>query len=144
MGIKQKKDSKKISINSVRKRGSSCEQYPAFSFRYLTTNSTFNFDYFGKDKTAADVAAQELALRIIEVTENPYTYWSGKSKDIGIETLPFYQLKVKPNKLETSSDDKAIVFRFHKQKYRIIGIRLESCPTFYVIAFDFNFSAYQH
>lgn len=144
MGLKKQKGRSKITKEVVARRGSECEQYPAFSFRYLTRNKKYNYEYFseGKDK---EKMLSHLSKKIIELTQNPYTYWNNLTKQTGVEMLYYWQMEnVLPNGLEMSKDDKVWVFRFYSQNYRILGVRLESCPTMYIIGFDFNYGAYSH
>lgn len=144
MGLKKQKSRSKITKEVVAKRGSECEQYPAFSFRFLTKNKKFNYEYFseGKDK---EKMLSHLSQKIIELTQNPYTHWNNLAKQTGIEMLYYWQMDhVIPSGLEMTKDDKVWVFRFCSQDYRILGVRLESCPTMYIIGFDFNYKAYSH
>lgn len=144
--LRKKQEKKKISLKDIddkKKRGSGCEQYPAFSFRYLTRNNQYQFDYFS-NQNDKDKMMSLLLERVREISEKPYTYWNGLSKNQGSEMIPYSEMKVNPNGLILSQDDKLIVFRFNRQQYRIIGIRIESCPILYIIGFDFNYSAYSH
>ena len=134
----------KISLDSTLRKGSRCEQYPAFSFRYLTTNRRYNFEYFQDNKNEESKMHSLLVKRLKEISEKPYSYWSGLGKVHGSEQIPYWRFRIAPNGLALSKDDKLVVFRFCQQNYRIIGIRLESCPTLFIIGFDFDYSAYEH
>lgn len=141
--LKKSKLKKKMSLNDVkRKRGSDCEQYPAFSFRYLTKTKEHNFDYFEHEKS--NEVFRTLLQRLKEISKESYTYWNNLGKHKGIEMIDYWQCNINPCDLKLSPDDKIIVFRFYHQNYRILGIRLESCPTLHIIGFDFNYSAYNH
>lgn len=142
--IKNKEEKRKVSPQRLKdKRGSGCDQYPAFSFRYLTTNKGYNFEYF-KDENDKKIVMLFLVERMKEITATSYLQWSGKSKNCGNEMLEFWQINVKPNALELSKAEKVIVFRFFQQKYRALCIRQDRCPILYVIGFDFNHTAYHH
>ncbi|MEG1470801.1 MAG: hypothetical protein RSC31_09180, partial [Anaerovoracaceae bacterium] len=45
-GLTKKKEMCKIPrTNATSKRGGSCEQYPAISYRHITTNPNYNFEF---------------------------------------------------------------------------------------------------
>ena len=96
--IKKKDTKEKISLQGKQKRGCSCEQYPAFSFRYLTKNSRYNFSYFNTD-TERENARSALVERIEEITKYPYTYWLGQRKTYGCELFEFWKCKFNPNEI---------------------------------------------
>ncbi len=136
---------KKIKSGSVKPQVSAIppqEQMPSFSFRYLTTNKLFNFEKL--DKRAKGEWQSALAERIIEITKNPWLYHSNLPKEQGIETLKKQEICFSPYEYIFSPDEKVIVFRFNSGKGRIIGIRKDKSPIFYVIGFDTNYSAYKH
>ncbi len=118
---------------------------PVLSFAYLTTNSKYNFDYFGKDKHNRITAKAELIDRLIQLTQETWVYWQSLSKfQGGLETLKASDICFSPKDYEFSEDEKVIVFRFCSGDYRIIGFQNSSSPTYYIIGFDFNYSAYDH
>ena len=45
-------------------------------------------------------------------------------------------------------DEKIYIFRFktadNKNNGRILGFKKDRCPIYYIIGFDFDFSAYDH
>ena len=85
-----------------------------------------------------------LAERIIELSQNTWLYWFGLNKEQGIETIYSSQLNFPPNNYSFSEDEKVIVFRFNSQKGRIIGIKNNRSPIYYVIGLDTDYSAYDH
>lgn len=124
-----------------------CPEHPSFSFVYLTKNKNYNFEFFSKQKRDRQEAQSKLTERIIQISQEPWDFWYAQSKDVGIETIPFDQINFSPNGLEMTPDEKVIVFRFASAKCRIIGVKgklCSSCATYYVIGFDFNYSAYDH
>lgn len=127
--------------------GGDCEQFPTFSFRYLTTNSKFNFGYF-RPAQARDMreAKYNLYDRIEEICRKDWRYWGSLNKRSGFETLDYSRLKFSPTELEISKDEKVFIFRFniHDNDARIIGIRVGKCPIFHVIGYDLDHSAYDH
>ena len=61
----------------------------------------------------------------------------------GFESMNISQVKFKPNPLkQVSNDQKVLVVRFNREKYRMIGIKEKN--VFQVIGFDFNYKAYNH
>lgn len=143
MGIK-KPQQRKISAKSVISRGGHCDQFPAISFRYLTTNKKYNFEYH-KDQKELSEMMLSLSERIVELTTQSYSYWLGLNKYKGCEILDFWQFNsMKPKGIELSNDEKVYVFRFNQQNYRLCGVRVDKCPTLYIIGMDFNYSAYNH
>lgn len=118
------------------------EQMLSFSFCHLTTNKSYNFQKL--DRGAKKEWQSALAERIIEITQDPWLYHFNLGKKQGIETLPNSHIKFSPNEYTFSEDEKVIVFRFNSEKGRIIGIRKDDSPIFYVIGFDVDFSAYKH
>lgn len=143
MGLKNKQKTK-ISSESIKSRGGRCDQYPAISFRYLTTNNKYNFEYFKDDKEQENMLVS-LSKRVADITAQTYEYWLGMRKYHGCELLDFWQFKtMKPYGIDLSSDDKVYVFRFGKQEYRICGVRFDKCPTLYIMGMDFDHSAYNH
>lgn len=122
----------------------SCTQIPHVSFRYLTSNSSYNFNYFSNKNNALEAKA-ELYDRIESITKDTWLHWNGLPKDRGgIETINSGQIKWSPNGYSLTNDQKLIIFRFNSNNYRIIGFKDGQCPTFYIIGFDFNYSAYNH
>lgn len=136
---------KKLKSSSTKPQvsaNSRSEQMPSFSFLHLTTNKLYNFQKL--DKGTKREWQSALAERIIEITQNTWIYHFNLGKKQGIETLSNSQIKFSPNGYTFSDDEKVIVFRFNSDKGRIIGIRIDNSPIFYVIGFDTNFSAYEH
>ena len=142
MSIKNKHNTDKIIIKSS--TGTAPEEI-GFSFKHLTTNSDYNFSYFSKSKNECLKSKASLYDRIEEITKSPWIHWHNLSKfNGGIETLPASSIKFRPDKYVFSDGDKVIVFRFNSDKCRIIGFKTESSSNYYVIGFDFDYSAYNH
>lgn len=136
-------------INKVKiRRGADCEQYPAFSFQYLTTNSSYNFDFFTRTMTQDKKEAQcQLVEKINELSRHTWQEISGLGKGLGYETLENFEVSFSPNfkgKHQMSADSKYIVIQFNHHRMRIIGVRIDSCPILYIVGYDFDFSAYHH
>lgn len=139
--LKNKVTSLKISAAADKKP----LEKPHFSFEYLTSNNNFNFEWFTskakRDKTEAKAA---LIDRLIEISSSSWLFWNSLDKKHGIETISIRELNFSPSGYKFSSDEKVTVFRFFNQKYRIIGFKDTSLPTYYIIGFDFDYSAYNH
>lgn len=82
--------------------------------------------------------------RLTEISGETWVYWQSLSKNHGIETFSAKQLKFSPSRYKFASDEKVIVFRFFNQDFRIIGFKDSRLPTYYIIGFDFDYSAYNH
>lgn len=117
-----------------------CDQYPAISYRYMTTNKQYSL----KDKCEPIMLAHILHKRLLEITQKPWIYWSQQDKGYGFETLEYSRININPSGCELTGDEKIIIFRFDSSRCRILGFRKDSCPTLYIIGFDLNFSAYNH
>ena len=148
--LKHRKNSTKIRKDCLEDVECPSEQYPHITFRYLTNNDHYNFDYVkkldGKDQNS-------LCTRLIDYfqifTSFPWIYWYSLGKNTGgIETFPVKSLRFDANGKLFTKDEKAIVLRFDShlgnKKARIIGFKDNPCSTFFVIGFDFDFSAYSH
>jgi len=148
MAIKRK-EKQKISKNKMNAEEVKCSQYVSFSFRYLTTNNDHNFKGI-KDKNKKNKMYEDLNERLQEISSDTYKYWTSQDKRRGMTTIPYSKLKFSwqgnpkfRDKLLTK-DQPVYKFRFGNQDYRLLGIKIGSCSTFYIIGFDFNFSAYDH
>ena len=143
--VKTPKKSNKISkpVSSI---GGGCPQTPAFSFAHMTTNKSYTLDNF-KDESIRRVTAGNILNRLIEICQKDWKHWFSLSKESGAETISYNQVSITPSGKALTPDVKLIVFRLkgHAGKNaRMIGFREEACPIFYVIGFDFDFSAYDH
>ncbi len=135
---------KKSNLEQI-KRGANCEQYPAFSFQHMTMNHKYNFNYFSK-KMLHDEQKVKSALinKLIEISSNTWLGISGQGKKWGFETIPQSEINFSPENYTMSKDSKYCVFQFNNHNMRIIGIKKDLCPIYYIIGFDFDFSAYNH
>lgn len=145
---KIKNSSKKVKMKSKLQNSQNCPSTPSFSFVYLTKNKKYNFDYFtDKMKVELKEKQADLTKRLIEISQQTWQYWYNQSKFNGIETLDFTAIRFTPNNLELSPDEKIIVFRFSSGNCRMLGVKNQdcsSCATYYIIGFDFDYSAYNH
>lgn len=76
--------------------------------------------------------------------------FQNKPRSVGYEMLPLYELNVAMDErikkeLKLTNDSKIIIFRFNKQKCRMLLIQSRTCQSLlYVIGYDWNYSAYKH
>lgn len=120
-------------------------EYYIFDFKYLTNNKAYNFKCFKNDKNNKLKTYENLINKIIEISNYSTKNFNLLSKEKGLETLYFYQLKFEPNGLNLSNDDKFISIRFNSNKYRIICIKSTNYKNvLHIIGFDFNHNAYNH
>ncbi len=133
-------DTNKLSKNIKYENKDEC---PVFAFQYVTTNKDYNINYFKKrvrDKCKA-YSSMFHQIDIMEKTSWKELFNAGKNK--GIESIDISQVKFRPNSLKkVSKDQKVLVVRFNREKYRMIGIKEKN--VFQVIGFDFNYNAYNH
>lgn len=115
-----------------------------FSLEHMTTNTKYTFDYFGKSIRDELAARQALSALLRELSCKTWMEVAqlDKTTQCGFETIPAMQINFKPSRYEFSPDEKVWVFRFGKQRYRLIGI--QDSGTLYIIGYDLNFSAYNH
>lgn len=116
--------------------------YVIFSFKNITTNKRYNFEFFKKDFKTKLQAYTSLIERIIEIENTDWIDFINKPKISGMESMKFNQINFKPNNYTILADDKVISIRFSNQKYRIIGIKDNN--VFRIFGFDFNYKAYKH
>jgi len=148
--LKEQKSKVKISRDIATKSvGESCEQYPTFSFLHLTTNKKHNFSYFGtSQKTDLQKTQKNCLDRLIEISNKDWRSWLNLGKYIGCEPLDYSIMHFQAHGISLASDENIYVFRFklynNKDDGRILGFRKGKCPIYYIIGFDFDFSAYDH
>lgn len=143
--IKRPINNNKFSLSQQNSQKHICDQYPAFSFRYLTNNKKFNLDCCFKNSTnETKTIMTNLITRLNELSLKPYTHWLSLGKKNGCETITYGQLKLKVEGLNLTPDEKIFVFRFSNGGCRILGVRQNGCPTLHIIGFDFKFKAYNH
>lgn len=128
----------------------SSEQYPWFSFRFMTLNKKYNIRFLNSLQTnEREKTIYCLYKRMEEISSRPWVYWGRLRKHEGLETIPFEVIHFSINgDTELSDDAKIYVFRFDtfmgKGCGRILGFKKSPCSTFHVIGYDFDFSSYPH
>lgn len=139
-----------ISESSVQKnRGGKCDQYPAISFKHLTTNKDYNLNYLTNKQKYDRLAVKESLIdKLQEITSKSWKeLFSLPHETEGCEAFSFSEFShVKPKDIQLSPDEKIFIFRFKsfKDQARVFGFRKDKCPTLYIMGYDFDFSAYNH
>ena len=97
-----------------------------FSWQYLTTNKTHNFERF-KDEWRQELSArQDLSDLVRDLCSSTWTQalLRRKSEKHGAETLSMDDLRFAANGYQFSNDQKVIVFRFGgNSSYRLLGVK---------------------
>lgn len=146
--IKQKKQDNKIDGKASVAPLCCSEQYPWFSFKDLTTNSSYNLDNLPIG-TARSTTIDLLFDKLKELSNKKWIYWHQNHKSIGLETMTYDSLNFSAHPdAVISKDTKVYVFRFDTYlgtgKGRIIGYKKSPCAVLHIIGFDVDFSAYNH
>lgn len=132
--ISKEEDNNKVSIKKD-------IDYPVFSFKHITTNKKYNINYFNKVRDKAK--AYGALFYIMDVFQNRSWLESmNLDKKNGFETISYKELKFNPKSFDLARDDKLLIVRFKRDKYRMIGMKEDN--IFHVFGFDFNYSAYDH
>ena len=119
----------------------------AFSFQHVTTNNRYNWNFFKKRIRDELQAHNDLLERLKELSNETWLSLFEKPKKSGAETLPRTMLKFDPDRSiyeERVNEDQFISIRFASQQYRLLGMRKKNSSTFFIIGYDFDFSAYDH
>lgn len=150
--ISTKKSTNKVSsLQSQNLRQCNSNQYPWFSFRYMTQNTEYTVCRL-RGKELNDTL-YGLYNRLDELAHQTWAYWLSKPKASGIETIAFKQLRFAPNPVlfkecHFDKNSSVYVIRFDtyrgKNKGRIIGVKDSPCAVLHIIGYDFDFSAYNH
>lgn len=121
-----------------------------FGFSYMSFDSSHGFEYFRKSASDKCKAYEHLHKRLYELSQITVTEARDRGKTAGLEKIPLKQMS---NKIQSiciqenlaTDETKLTVFRFGQQKYRIICKDDIYQPNLmHVIAFDFDYSAYNH
>lgn len=149
--IKSNDDNNKIKGKTKTESiGCSSEQYPWFSFRYMTQNSEYSFKFLDSlDTDNREKILKGLCTKLEELSKQPWLYWQGMKKSAGLETIRLDQLNFSANDDGNfTKETKVFVFQFESYQGshsgRILGVKLSPCSVLHIIGFDFNFSAYKH
>lgn len=121
------------------------------SFKYSVNSKDYTIEKITKKtKEKCNNIMYELYEKFKELSNVRLVDFKNKPKSVGYEMLPLYELNVVideriKKELNLTNDSKIIIFRFNKQKCRILLVQSRKCPSLlYVIGYDWNFSAYKH
>ena len=143
----------KISLpnkSTILSQGCISEQYPWFSFRYVTTNSAHSLKFLEKlEANGREITLTGLYKKLEELSKEPWRYWTQNRKSSGLETINYSELNFQVSNFpELTKDTSIYVFRFDTYqgtgKGRLLGFKLSPCSVFHIIGYDFDFSAYKH
>lgn len=117
----------------------------SFSFSYLTDNKRYTFEYFGSSQMREELNARKSLDDLLKSLSD--LTWIAvlrkrKNEFCGAETIQIKATKLSLSHYKISEEEKYIVFRFHNQKYRLLGLKIDN--VFYICGFDFDHSAYDH
>lgn len=134
-----KKNKIRIKESKISITEKSEKEYVTFSFSKIVKNKAHNFEYFKNNNKEKHECYIKLIEKIIEIEQVPWVEFMNRAKDIGMETMDVKNINID---LDMTDDNKVIIIRFNKQRYRIIGYKEEK--VFRILAFDFNYKAYKH
>lgn len=121
------------------------------SFKYSVKSKNYTIEKITKrTKEKCNDIIYELYEKFRELSNMKLIDFQNKPKSTGYEMLPLYEFNFSlddetKKKLELANDSKIIVFRFNKQKCRLLLVQSKTCPALlYVIGYDWDYSAYKH
>lgn len=118
------------------------------TFSHVTTNDSYNFNFFRKSLREELKARHELDSLIHNISDCSWKKLIQRQKYNlgGFETLSWYQFKKISIQGKTMTPDSDVyVFRFNGGNYRMCGIKDDSCRhVLHVICYDFDHSLYNH
>lgn len=121
------------------------------SFKYSVNSKEYTIEKITKKtKEKCNEIMYELYEKFKELSNVRLVDFQNKPKSVGYEMLHLYELNIVIDErireeLELTNDSKIIIFRFNKQKCRILLVQSKKCPSLlYVIGYDWNYSAYKH
>ena len=121
------------------------------SFKYSVNSKEYTIEKVTKKtKEKCNDIMYELYEKFKELSNLKLVDFQNKPKTVGYEMLPLYELNVAIDErirkeLNLTNDSKIIIFRFNKQKCRMLLVQSKKCPSLlYVIGYDWNYSAYKH
>lgn len=121
-----------------------------FSFKYSASKEYSIEKITKRNKSKCNDIIYDLFNKFEELSNLKLIDILNKPKNSGYETIPVFELNLKFNEkiredLEISNDSKIMVFRFYKQKCRLLLFQSKVNPTLlYVIGYDWGFNAYKH
>lgn len=137
-----KKPPIKVTVSNERKP----QKYVTFSFDKMMMSGDYSFEYFKKNKSVNLKAYQDLLNKLQVLCRLNMHELMQQNKKVGYELLNVCELTDKMQNhcelQQITKESKVTIFRFSNQKYRMICHMNDN--VFHVLAFDFDFSAYNH
>lgn len=146
MAKKIKDKNKKVVKEQISMKGPTANM--CFGFQYVTTNKQYRFDKL--DKSIKLNAYNGLFEKLEELSRMTPSQAHLLGKVKGMEKIPYKQLSDNLKKVcdgidIITKDSKLAIFRFGNQGYRLIcKDDIMQSNLMHVIAFDCDFSAYNH
>lgn len=118
----------------------------AVSYEIITDDDNYIFKHFVdireqiKAREALDELLKEMCSNTWKDLQKRNKYQRG-----GFERISSADVKksiCKSKQLPTEAD--IIVFRFGGDKYRLLGYKRSRCHIFYILGYDFDYTAYDH
>lgn len=115
------------------------------SFKY-SLSKDHSISFITKAKSKCNDVIDSLFTKLSEISKLTMLDFQDKPKKSGYEGLPISSFSINfsniKNQLGLSNDSKILVFRFHKEKCRLLTVYKNE--ILYIIGYDWNFSAYKH
>ena len=149
--IKAKED--KIKIKNITKseiKECNIQQYPWYSFQYMTKNKTHSLKYLDSlECTEREKTLKNLFLKLEELSGSSWLYWLQQPKKTGAETIRYDEIDfLADSDANLTRDTPIYIFRFDTYRGnkcgRILGFKKSPCSVLYILGYDFDFSAYKH
>ena len=145
--IKPQQVKAKIAVLETKNKGGECEHFPTFSFRYMTKNKRYNFNFFPMSQSSDKIKTQSnVYSRLEEISKESWLKLSQYNKYLGFETRDYSYIRFLAG-VDLPKDESIYIIRFdlyNGDKGRILGFKKRGCPILYIIGYDFDFSAYSH
>ena len=120
-----------------------------FGFSHLTTNNHYGLKAFSQLSKKADTY-EDLIRKFADWSTLNANEAKSRGKKLGLERIPYKQLSKAMKQIcdgtqIVSKDSTVCVFQFHNHDYRLICKEdMIHSNIMHVIAFDLDFSAYNH
>ena len=116
------------------------------SFQHSIKTKRYTIDEKLNEKGKCNEIVKDLFKKFQDISNSTWQELQNKPKKSGYETIPISNFKISldiiKESLNLSDDSKIIVFRFHRQDYRILGVQKNN--ILYIIGYDWDFSSYNH
>lgn len=144
--LKLPKKQSKLSLQKIQERAcNNASGRLLLTFSHVTTNSSYNFDYFGRNRSDELNARRGLDALIAQISDIEWKHLMNRSKFQlgGFETLRLSDLNI--SGVGLPADTTIFVFRFYRNQYRMCGYKdVTGCHALHVLAYDFDHSLYDH